>query len=127
MYGFIFGFHRLARCPKCTPASISSFTANATASTSRLHAISGPRIPRATGPGRPCLRTEPPEVKAPQSNGWPDRRQTPQGGPTQAPAHPTRGGLPEAQKSPRDGGDELEHGLLDILHLEGLAQDDQAV
>src|SRR5947209_593407 len=26
MYGRIFGFHRLARCPKCTPASIRSFT-----------------------------------------------------------------------------------------------------
>src|SRR5262249_52386136 len=30
MYGFIFGFHRLARCPKCTPASIRSLTASAT-------------------------------------------------------------------------------------------------
>src|SRR6187549_1504017 len=26
MYGRIFGFQRLARCPKWTPASISSFT-----------------------------------------------------------------------------------------------------
>src|SRR5688572_26108353 len=26
MYGAIFGFHRLARCPKCTPASTSSLT-----------------------------------------------------------------------------------------------------
>src|SRR4051794_40344941 len=30
MYGFIFGFQRLARCPKCTPASIKSFTTIAT-------------------------------------------------------------------------------------------------
>src|SRR4051794_35522869 len=26
MYGAIFGFQRLARCPKCTPASMSSLT-----------------------------------------------------------------------------------------------------
>src|SRR4051794_24072451 len=43
MYGFIFGFHRLARCPKWTPASIRSLTASAT----KLHPFprenSGPR------------------------------------------------------------------------------------
>jgi len=26
IYGFIFGFHRLARCPKCTPFSSSAST-----------------------------------------------------------------------------------------------------
>src|SRR5690242_4029219 len=52
MYGFIFGFHRLARCPKCTPASIRSLTASATKRHPFPRENSGPRSrdrePRAT-------------------------------------------------------------------------------
>src|SRR5262245_37438005 len=49
MYGFIFGFHRLARWPKCTPASIMSLTAIATRPTS-------PRSPLAHSRPRPAGR-----------------------------------------------------------------------
>src|SRR4051812_34430812 len=75
MYGFIFGFHRLARCPKWTPASIRSLTASATKFYLFPRENSGPRSrdgkPRATvlreiriGQKRnPILSTGPHSVK----------------------------------------------------------------
>src|SRR3954451_7615003 len=55
MYGFIFGFHRLARCPKCTPASIRSLTTSATRSISAVRPFRV-ETPSGNGPGATLLK-----------------------------------------------------------------------
>src|SRR4051794_38246055 len=57
MYGFIFGFHRLARWPKCTPASIRSFTISVTADHLSLVADDSGPIPPGERPGAALLES----------------------------------------------------------------------
>src|SRR5262245_43996242 len=78
--GFIFGFHRLVRWPKCTPASISSWTVTIGKGT--------PLDPaRASASGEACAAgTEPAEPSRrahPAIRGWEtaEARRGPQGGP----------------------------------------------
>src|SRR3954464_4089194 len=91
MYGFIFGFHRLARCPKWTPAAIRSLTASTTKRHPSPRENSGPRprdaAPRATVlRGGESVKNEPPSYRRDASPSNPGHSEGP----------PTSLGLPVA-------------------------------
>src|SRR5579884_1536524 len=67
MYGRIFGFHRLARCPKCTSASIRSFTW-----TIATHCPPAPRTP--SGGLCPLLVRATPSISARVPVAWGEER-----------------------------------------------------